>query len=185
MLYSANWQAIRGTAARGAATEAAEDSSGPWLVRRPLPEGVAAQNPAGTPPASEAKRETRSRVAWAPVILCIDDEALGLEIRKIVLEREGYIVLTAGNGRTGIEMFRRQRVDAVILDLSMPEMPGDQVAAELRALRPDLPILLLSGRAETPVEMRDSITLAASKGEGAQALLDNVRRILDGRGDHG
>jgi len=40
-----------------------------------------------------------------PVILCIDDEDLGLEIRKMVLEREGFTVLTARDGMSGISVF--------------------------------------------------------------------------------
>jgi len=55
-----------------------------------------------------------------PVILCIDDEDLGLEIRKMVLEREGFTVLTARDGISGISVFDTEQVDAVVLDYAMP-----------------------------------------------------------------
>ena len=49
-----------------------------------------------------------------PVILCIDDEDLGLEIRKMVLEREGFTVLTAKDGASGLSLFDTEEIDAVI-----------------------------------------------------------------------
>ena len=70
-----------------------------------------------------------------PAILCIDDEVLGLEIRKVVLEREGYVVHTAADGPTGIHIFRQQTIDAVVLDFAMPGMNGGAVAVALREER--------------------------------------------------
>ncbi len=70
----------------------------------------------------------RSHVSRVPAILCIDDEVLGLEIRKVVLEREGYVVHTAADGPTGIHIFRQQPIDAVVLDFAMPGMNGGAVA---------------------------------------------------------
>ena len=74
-----------------------------------------------------------------PVILCIDDEDLGLEIRKMVLEREGFTVLTARDGQTGLSVFDTEQIDAVVLDYAMPGMDGGQVAALLRQRKPDIP----------------------------------------------
>ncbi len=74
-----------------------------------------------------------------PVILCIDDEELGLEIRKLVLEREGFTVLTARDGLTGLSIFDTQPIDAVVLDYAMPGLDGGQVAAILRKRQADIP----------------------------------------------
>jgi CheY-like chemotaxis protein len=62
------------------------------------------------------------------MILCIDDEPVGLRVRKLLLESQGYQVLTATSGREGLELFAAHPVSAVILDYAMPEMNGDQVA---------------------------------------------------------
>jgi CheY-like chemotaxis protein len=65
------------------------------------------------------------------MILCIDDEPVGLRVRKMLLESQGYKVLTATSGREGLQLFATHPVDAVVLDYTMPEMNGDQVAIAL------------------------------------------------------
>lgn len=119
-----------------------------------------------------------------PTILCIDDEVLGLEIRKVVLEREGYVVYTASDGPTGIKLFRQNPVDAVVLDFAMPGMNGAAVAVALRDIRPTIPILLLSAYLTLPEEVQSIVTLVANKGDGALTLLQNVRKMLEGSGDN-
>jgi CheY-like chemotaxis protein len=125
----------------------------------------------------------RSHVSRVPAILCIDDEVLGLEIRKVVLEREGYVVHTAADGPTGIHIFRQHPIDAVVLDFAMPGMNGGMVATALREIRPDIPILLLSAYLTLPEEVQSMVTLVANKGDGAVALLQNVRKILERNGE--
>lgn len=126
----------------------------------------------------------RSHVSRVPTILCIDDEVLGLEIRKVVLEREGYVVYTASDGPTGIKLFRQNPVDAVVLDFAMPGMNGAAVAVALRDIRPTIPILLLSAYLTLPEEVQSIVTLVANKGDGALTLLQNVRKMLEGSGDN-
>jgi CheY-like chemotaxis protein len=122
-----------------------------------------------------------------PVILCIDDEDLGLEIRKMVLEREGFTVLTAKDGKSGISMFDTEQVDAVIVDYAMPGMDGGQVAAALRARRPEVPIMMLSAYVALPDDVMRVVSAAATKGDGAFALVDKLKGLLrtdlpEGRG---
>jgi CheY-like chemotaxis protein len=122
-------------------------------------------------------------VSRVPTILCIDDEVLGLEIRKVVLEREGYVVHAAPDGPTGIRIFRQQPIDAVVLDFAMPGMNGGAVALALREIRPEIPILMLSAYLTLPEEVQSLVTLVANKGDGALALLQNVKKVLEGSGD--
>jgi CheY-like chemotaxis protein len=122
-------------------------------------------------------------VSRVPTILCIDDEVLGLEIRKVVLEREGYVVHTATDGPAGIRIFRQQPIDAVVLDFAMPGMNGGAVATALREIRPNIPILLLSAYLTLPQEVQQMVTLVANKGDGALALLRNVKKILEISGE--
>ena len=123
-----------------------------------------------------------------PVILCIDDEDLGLEIRKMVLEREGFSVLTAKDGVSGLSLFdTEQQIDAVVVDYAMPGMDGGQVAAILRKRKPDIPILMLSAYVALPEEVMRVISVSATKGDGAFTLVEKLKELLqtnapDGRG---
>src|SRR6201992_4465612 len=113
-----------------------------------------------------------------PVILCIDDEDVGLESRKIVLEREGFTVLTAKDGQSGSSVFDTEQIDAVVLDYAMPGMDGGQVAAILRQRRPDIPILILSAYVALPEEVMRVVSVSATKGDGAFTLVDKLKGLL-------
>ena len=117
-------------------------------------------------------------VTATPLILCVDDEAIGLQIRKVVLERAGYRVVTALNGTTGLGLFAEYPVDAVILDYSMPDMNGDQVAHQMRRSRATVPILLLSAYVNLPPEVTASVDFILTKGAGPVILIEKVQEML-------
>ena len=112
------------------------------------------------------------------LLLCVDDERVGLHVRKTILERAGYAVLTASDGREGLDVFAREPVDAVILDYSMPGMHGGEVAARMRQSKPSVPILLLSAYIGVPGEVTSAVDSYMTKGEGAECLLDKLRALL-------
>jgi CheY-like chemotaxis protein len=118
-----------------------------------------------------------------PLILCIDDEELGLRIRKIVLEREGYRVETAINGTIGLTIFEGQEIDAVVLDYFMPGMNGGEVAAEMRRMKPEVPILLLSAYINLPQDVISAVDSTILKGDGPEVLLTKVREVLPPKAD--
>jgi DNA-binding response OmpR family regulator len=83
-------------------------------------------------------------------VLVIDDEAPIRLLCRVNLEAEGASVLEADNGRDGIEMAKRERPDAILLDVMMPGMDGWTVAQELlegEATR-RIPIIFLTARAD-------------------------------------
>jgi CheY-like chemotaxis protein len=112
------------------------------------------------------------------LILCVDDEVVGLRVRKILLERAGYQVLTAEDGSSGIEIFASQPVDAVVLDYAMPGMHGGEVAKKMRQTKPRVPILLLSAYVGLPEEVSGLVDIYMTKGEGAPALLTKLSKLL-------
>jgi CheY-like chemotaxis protein len=117
-----------------------------------------------------------------PTILCIDDEELGLEIRKMVLEREGYSVLTARDGPSALTIFDSQQIDAVVIDYAMPGLDGGQVAAIMRKRNPNIPILMLSAYIALPENVMRVVDISATKGDGALALIGKLKQLLE-RGD--
>lgn len=112
------------------------------------------------------------------LVLCVDDELVGLKVRKILLERAGYYVLTAIDGASGLSLFEKEPVDAVVLDYSMPGMHGGEVADRMRQIKPRVPILLLSAYIGLPTEVTSLVDLYMTKGEGAPILLQKLESLL-------
>ncbi|MBF0462551.1 MAG: response regulator [Magnetococcales bacterium] len=82
------------------------------------------------------------------VVLVIDDEQHLRDVFRKYLEHLHYIVLVAENGRTGLELFERERPDLVLTDLRMPEMDGLEVLTKIRGDSPDTPVIIVSGKGE-------------------------------------
>ena len=112
------------------------------------------------------------------LILCVDDETVGLAVRRMLLERAGYRVLTAPDGPAGLDIFAREPVEAVVLDFSMPGMTGGEVATVMRRAKPAVPILMLSAYTTLPPEVHSVVNLTMTKGEGAPALLKNLGSLV-------
>jgi CheY-like chemotaxis protein len=112
-----------------------------------------------------------------PVILCVDDAEIALRVRKLLLMIAGYDVVTAHSGEEGLEIFKRDAVDLVIADHFLTEKTGTEIACEMKALKPQVPILLVSAAADTPegVEFADEFV---SKGESPEKLLESIARLL-------
>ncbi|OGP70365.1 MAG: hypothetical protein A2Y80_01400, partial [Deltaproteobacteria bacterium RBG_13_58_19] len=89
-------------------------------------------------------------------ILLIDDEEAIRRLGQAMLERLGFEVLTAADGSEGVEVYRQHwdRIVCVILDLTMPQMGGEETMGELRQIREDLRIILSSGYDEQEVTQR-------------------------------
>lgn len=112
------------------------------------------------------------------LILCVDDELIGLKVRKVLLERAGYRVLTAMDGASGLRIFESEPVEAVVLDYSMPGMHGGEVAGRMRQIKPAIPILLLSAYLGLPAEVTSLVNLYMTKGEGAPVLLSKLETLF-------
>ena len=81
-------------------------------------------------------------------ILVVDDEKKIVEIEKAYLERDGFKVTSAYDGRTALDSARRQHPDLIVLDLMLPEISGFDVCRALRK-ESDVPIIMLTARDET------------------------------------
>lgn len=112
------------------------------------------------------------------VILCVDDEATGLFVRKLFLESQGYRVFTAENGPDALALFAAEPIDLVILDYMMPGMKGDVVATKMKQLKAAVPILLLSAYIDLPHETLGPVDKYATKGESPTVLLEGIAELL-------
>jgi DNA-binding response OmpR family regulator len=87
------------------------------------------------------------------LLVAEDDRALGLFLTR-GLEADGHRVRVVLDGASASEAFRRELPDLTILDLNLPIKDGEQVLAEMRAVDPDLPVLVLTGRQEVDTRVR-------------------------------
>ncbi len=116
-------------------------------------------------------------------ILCIDDETVGLAVRKMMLESEGFDVATAPDGKAGLQLFSGAQFDLVLLDYSMPGMNGGEVAQAIRQIRPQTPIILLSAYVTLPEEHVQLADAYITKGESTEVLLSLIRKLIGNNGD--
>ena len=110
-------------------------------------------------------------------ILCIDDDHAVLSYHRALLERRGYEVLTAASARQGLDIAAGGVVAAVIVDYHMPEMNGDEVASEIKRLRPQLPIVMVSSDPEIPEHVLKAVDVFISKDEAASRLLPVITQV--------
>lgn len=78
-------------------------------------------------------------------ILVIDDEAAIRVLLAKILDREGFFVITASDGKEGMKLFRKEPADLVVTDLIMPEKEGVEIIIELRKEYPGVPVIAISG----------------------------------------
>jgi CheY-like chemotaxis protein len=111
-------------------------------------------------------------------ILCIDDERMGLDIRKRVLESVGHRVVTARSGEEGIRLFQSETFDLVLLDYWMPSLNGTATARRLKRINPSVPLVILSGLSQLPDETIGVANLWILKDEGPEYLLAAINSLL-------
>ncbi len=103
-------------------------------------------------PADPVAARQSSEEGWrfAGTVLVVDDEPDVRELTEEMLRRFGLSVLTAQEGREGVETFRKHadEIDVVLLDLTMPGMAGEDVLSEIQRIQSDQRIVLMSGYSE-------------------------------------
>ena len=109
-------------------------------------------------------------------VLCIDDDQAILRYEKVLLERSGYAVLTAASAQQGLRLATMCKCDAVLLDYEMPVMSGPEIASEIRRIRPQLTIILLSG-SDVPTHVLPLFDAFVPKLEANRELLPVIAEL--------
>ena len=118
-------------------------------------------------------------------ILVVDDDPVILQLLQVNFEMEGFIVITAADGREGVDRTRADRPDIVVSDVMMPKMSGIELVAELKADpdTADIPVLLLTAKAQQ-ADIGAGIDAGAddyvTKPFEPLDLVDRVNRLLAG-----
>jgi CheY-like chemotaxis protein len=114
------------------------------------------------------------------VVLCIDDNQDVLKCEREFLEAFGYTVLTASSGGQGLELASTLPVDVVVLDYFMPTMNGQAVAMEMRRLRLQAPIILLTETDNVPPDPTLNLVDAlVAKDRLSSQLLPTIAYLQD------
>lgn len=117
-------------------------------------------------------------------ILVVDDETSLLTLMDTVLSRKGHEVVLAGGGHKGIEVFRQNHPDAVILDLNMPDLDGISVLKQIHMMDPHVPVIILTGAGTetSEIQAREAgVTEFLQKGFSLHNLGEALHRVLTQR----
>lgn len=126
-------------------------------------------------------RRSTAAIVDAARILLVDDNRSGLLARRAVLEELGYGTDGAPDGSTALEMFGKQHYDLVVTDFRMPDMDGAELIAHLRSLRPELPVILISGFADVlglNEQTTGANTVIMKSANEVQHLIRSTGRLL-------
>jgi len=137
------------------------------IVRSPWSDGRSSFGSCPMRPLVESRSKKK-------VILCIDDDQSVLECESEFLTTFGYTVLTAPSGDEGLKLASKNCVDVVIVDYCMPQMNGQEVAIEMRRLRPQATIIMLSGSVAVPQEAMNTVDAFVPKNRLATQLLQGI-----------
>lgn len=114
-------------------------------------------------------------VGRAATILCVEDEESALTLRKTILEQNGFFVLAAHTAAQALALFRANPIGLVIADHMLRGESGLALAAEIKRLKPTVPIVMLSGA--TPESMND-IDCFIQKTEPISSVLAIVHDLI-------
>jgi two-component system, cell cycle sensor histidine kinase and response regulator CckA len=140
-------------------------------------------------PAAEAEHpidavpDVSSNLRGHGTILVVDDELVVRQTAKNSLERYGYDVLLAEDGRVAVDLFRERasEISVILLDLTMPVMGGEEALRELKLVRPDVAVVLSSGFNEVEAIRRftgKGLTGFIQKPYTAAALAEKIKKAL-------
>ena len=134
----------------------------------------------GTANGKGATKEARE-LEGDETILVIEDEEVVRRTTILILERYGYAALAAADGVEGLDVLQREGegIDLVLLDLSMPRLSGAEMLAEIRALQPELKVVLCTGYTSSEWDF-EGIAGVVQKPFKGEDLARAVRSALDG-----
>lgn len=117
-------------------------------------------------------------------ILCADADRFGMDVRRMVLERFGFRVITATTGASALRQILSRRVHAVVLDRDLEEMGGAELARRIKSLRPGTPVIMLSNLVYPPETALPYIDAFLTKGDPPESLvatIDQLRHPIEER----
>ena len=116
-------------------------------------------------------------MATNSTLLCIHRDPAQLAL----LQQKGYDLVTARNGSDGLRLLMSRPVDAIVLEYHLGLMDGSVVAAEIKKVKPQLPIVMLADHLELPDGALKSVDALVTKSDGAHFLWATIHFVLNAK----
>jgi two-component system cell cycle sensor histidine kinase/response regulator CckA len=133
--------------------------------------------------ASAPRRQAEAPPSGNETILIAEDDPVVRKFVREVLERHGYTILESANGRAAMELVRQHPgpIHLLLADAVMPEMGGAELSGQFRSVRPDVPVLCMSGYRDCALLQGEMPGGHLQKPFTPAALLTKVREVLDAK----
>ena len=143
---------------------------------------------AGKPESAEASTDDTSTAGSETILYAEDEETLAAVV-KMILERNGYTVLVARDGKSAVDLFRenQSRVDLVLSDLGLPRLGGWGAILQMKEIKPNIDVIILSGYISPDQRtefLRIGVREIIQKPYAPKDVLHIIRRVLDARHEH-
>jgi CheY-like chemotaxis protein len=115
-------------------------------------------------------------------ILCVDDEEIPRTLRALILQRQGYNVVTAASGVEALELLAGGGINLVLSDQMMPAMSGTELTRSVKAANSRMPVILISGVNDAPRDASYADRFISKVG-GPELLFSTVADVLEEYGN--
>jgi len=110
-------------------------------------------------------------------ILVVDDENVPRMLRCLILQKQGYKIVAADSGKRALQLLAEGGIDLVLSDQMMPSMTGTELTRAIKAIRPAMPVILISGVNEIPADANCADRFISKVG-GPDLLFETVGEVL-------
>lgn len=117
-----------------------------------------------------------------PRVLCVDDRVENLRIRTMLLEQFGCETIAVEDHQSALRVVSETQVDLLVIDYHLADgHTGEEIARDVRVMRPDIPLIMLTGDARLPQSACDCVDAVLIKGTtNPGALLDLIEKLVPG-----
>lgn len=117
------------------------------------------------------------RNSHRPVVLCVDDEATALQVRRMVLEQAGFTVHTAATASDAMQIVRTHPLDLMLTDYYLDGVTGGELARAVKDSHPHLKVAIYSGAVDLPADAGHADLIIPKTG-GPTALIDAIGALM-------
>ena len=121
-------------------------------------------------------------MAKKPKILCVDDQVENLRVRAMLLEQFGCEVVEVQDHQSALREVSEDSIDLIVIDYHLARgQTGEEIARDVRVMRPELPLIMLTGDSKLPDSAAECVDAVLIKGSSnPRALLELIEKLVPG-----